>query len=225
MNPKLKQYLGLFAAWAFCLFTACEPNTGKNDESSAEDSTYQENDPWANAESVTPLQPELPLADRLLALNDSVNTTWYLLVKSDGDKLANILKLTDQLAKLPKANTATIDSIRALRKKLAANKLTWAQLTQNQLVDAYFNDFDLLIAKVKQLKANTPGAESCAVCTELLGEIDIAYGDDASYIYRYNQYVTDLNGAIKNNQDSIQLLGDKYLAIKQRPAFPEPPVQ
>jgi hypothetical protein len=225
MNQTPKTIFGLFLLLSLGFFSACGPKTDQAGEGTAEDSTSQETDPWANAELVEPAPPQLPLADQLVALNDSVNTTWYLLVKSDEAKLANILKLADQMAKLPKHKTTTLDSVRSLHKKLAANKLTWDNLTNTGLVDAYFNDFDELIRKVKNLNATTLGAESCTVCTDLIGQIDIAYGDDASYIYRYNQYASELNGLIKNQQDSIKILGDKYLAIKQRPVFPDPPVQ
>ncbi len=225
MVQKIKPFIYSFTLLFFGLLAACDQKASQAGEDGAEDSLAQEADPWANAELMEPPAPQLPLAERLASLDDSVNTTWYLLVKSDEDKLAKVLRLTDQLAKLPKHNRATADSLRNLHKKLTTGKLTWEKLTDNALVDAYFNDFDDLIRRAKYFRTSTPGAESCTACTELLNDIDMAYSDDASYIYRYNQYVGELNALIKNNQDSIKILGDKYLAIKQRPAFPDPPVQ
>jgi hypothetical protein len=206
--------------------TGCN-QSGSTAQEAAQDTAMQEKDPWAN-EPLPQLgsrAPALPLAQRLPALNDSVDLAWEAMRSSDQRKLANLQTLLAQLAKMPKHNPALADSARTLHKRLVANALTLDNAGNSALMKQYEADMELVIQQVGRLKTQTPGASDCATCTELLEEVNLLYSNDVTIIARYNIFVDELNKTIKNQRDSIQLLGGGIAQIKPRPQLLAEPVQ
>ncbi|MCU0450560.1 MAG: hypothetical protein MUC97_12080 [Bernardetiaceae bacterium] len=226
MLPFVRLGVVCLALWAMLGGAGCN-NSGSTAQETDQDTAMQEKDPWANEPlpQLSSTVPALPLAQRLPALNDSVSLAWEAMLKSDQQKLANLQTLLAQLTKLPKHNKALADSVRTLHQRLSTNRLTVDNLGNAAFMDQYEKGMELVIQQASRLKTQTPGADGCATCTELLEEVNLLYSSDVTIISRYNGFAGELNKTLKNQQDSIKILGEKFTQIKPRPTFLAEPVQ
>ncbi|MCS7019524.1 MAG: hypothetical protein RMJ87_10545 [Cytophagales bacterium] len=179
----------------------------------------EEADPWGNLPTAEeePL-PQAPVKELLQALQDSVERYWYLTVKSDEKKLAKILQLTARIEKYPQHSKNIADSIRLLHKWFTNHPLTWEVLADSNAMLVYDNNFDLLMKLIRYLR-ETPGSESCTICTELYEEVSALYDDDLILRRRYDKAATLLNELIDTKQDSIKLLPPPFNRVSRKPLF------
>ncbi|MCS6967183.1 MAG: hypothetical protein RMJ44_02000 [Cytophagales bacterium] len=207
----------LFLAILLWVLVSCRNNTAKESLNSrtAAESTEES---WDSEQIQEEEFPPMPLKELVAALQDSVEHTWYLSVKSDENKLAKILKLTAQLEKYPAHDKKVADSIKLMHRWLSAHPLTWEVLADTTKTLLYDNNFDILMQLVRRLK-NTPGSESCTLCTELYQEIIAAYDDDLILRRRYDKAALMLNKLIDKKQDSIKLLPPPLNKVSRKPLF------
>lgn len=201
--------------------SACtEKNTTERpEEQSSVMEMTEEAEPWEN----TPLPesdplPKAPLKELLIALKDSVERNWYLAVKSDEKKLTKILQLTARMEKYPQHSKNIADSVRLLHKWFTINPLTWEMLADTDKMTTYDNNFDLMMQLIRNLR-ETPGSESCTICTELYEEITALYDDDLILRRRYDKAAVLFNKLLEMKQDSIRFLPAPLNKVSRKPLF------
>lgn len=216
---SLKKFFLLSLLSSFFFF-ACE-NKQKSTTDTQDSTQIAEDDPWANVDLEDESDPfrGLALDKKLDAILDSIDIQWYAWNKNDDERNANIGLLIQELAKLPKHNKATLDSVRVLHQRSLELKLTQANLSESKRIDEYDANTELLMGKLTSLMENTPRIEKCKLCSELFSQIKNA--DENEFILRktYDDNVFILNEVLTKEKNNIEKLGDKYKNIKPFPHF------
>ncbi len=221
MNSLSLRKISIFLFLSSFFLFSCE-NKQKN-AANTQDSTKvaEENDPWADADLEDDSDPfkGLSLDKKLDALLDSIDIQWYAWNKNDDERNANIGLLIQELAKIPKINKTTMDSVRILHQKALATKLTQENLSDSKRIDEYDANSELLMAKLTYLMQNTRQIEKCKTCRSLFSQIKNA--DENEFMLRktYDDNVFIINEILIKEKDSIEKLGDKYKSIKPFPHF------
>lgn len=217
---KVKIFYVLTVLLALGVCSCGSKETTTTESKPVEDTVAKEEDPWANTNFEDENDPfrGLTLDKKLDAVLDSIDIQWYGWNKRDDERVANILKLTQEVAKLPKHDKVLLDSIKAMHQIAVSKKLTPESMSLPNRIDEYDNNMVSMVEKIGRLVQTKPVQKS-KYCNELYQEIKNT--DDLEFSMRkaYDGNVFILNELLEKGKANIEKLGGKYKDLKKMPVF------
>ena len=218
MRKKIRTVF--FVMLVYASITGCKEKTTTPPPAEQQVAVVTEEEQWEQAlKEEAASVPQVPLNQQVDMLLDSANATWNELKAADEEKLANIEKVANRVAKMKKHNPALLDSVRMLHKQAISKRFDRTTVSEANRIDEYDAVVTTLISSVTRLVDTTPNAEKCKECNDLIADIQKADQQDLIRRIRYDRHVKALNEILGTQQDKVKALGEKYQQLKIAPTF------
>ncbi|MES2733132.1 MAG: LemA family protein [Bacteroidota bacterium] len=156
------------------------------------------------------------LKTQFTALNDSITSSWQVMMTSDSTKLGNIKRLLQEVSYSKVHNQPLLDSLMQQQAALLEKRYTIETMTSDK-IDAYDAATDLLLGQLPRLTASVPDLERYPLCAELSQEIDAASQAVLLHRIHYDKYAKQYNQFISDYSKDLAELG--YTGLKPKLLF------
>lgn len=160
-----------------------------------------------------------PLISELETHLNQTDSTWMLMIKSDDNKIANLLRLNKELQLIDGSNP---DSLLRLEKQITAlplfryNRIT---MRDSRLIDRYDSATNEVLSKVKKETASNPNAIKYQIINQLMSEIQAA--DDSILYFRkeYDRSIDGFNQFVRKNKKALKSSYPDFDSLKNYSLF------
>lgn len=138
------------------------------------------------------------------AINDSVNTSWQLMMQADDQKIADIKRLIEEISYTKKYNLFLLDSTRQMQQTLASKRYTQISMQKSELIDKYDVATDSVVKAVFRLAKTTPSIDQYQTAMQLVQDINTAENEVVIFRVRYDGWVRTYNEHIKIHKTELE---------------------
>jgi hypothetical protein len=149
-------------------------------------------------------------------LNDSLTSTWKVMMDSDSAKLGNIKRLLQEVSYTKVHNKLLLDSLTQMQSNLVGQRYTIETMTSDK-IDAYDAATDALLSRLPRLAASVPDLDRYPLYTELSQEIDSAHQAVLLHRIHYDKYARQYNDMIQKYGKELAQAG--YTDLKPKLLF------
>jgi hypothetical protein len=149
-------------------------------------------------------------------LNDSLTSTWKVMMESDSAKLGNIKRLLQEVSYTKVHNKPLLDSLMQMRMELSEQRYTMETMTSDK-IDNYDAATEALLNRLPQLASSVPDLERYPLYSELSQEIDAANQAVLLHRIHYDKYARQYNEMIQKY--GKELAGAGYTDLKPKLLF------
>jgi len=149
-------------------------------------------------------------------LNDSLTSTWKVMMDSDSAKLGNIKRLLQEVSYTKVHNKLLLDSLTQMQSNLVGQRYTIETMTSDK-IDAYDAATDALLNRLPRLAASVPDLDRYPLYTELSQEIDSAHQAVLIHRIHYDKYARQYNNMIQKYGKELAKAG--YTDLKPKLLF------
>jgi hypothetical protein len=166
--------------------------------------------------SITPTNKTIDsVSATLTSLKDSADKAWGLMIKSDDQKINDLLRLLQEISYCKKYNAPLLDSLFEATKIMKQKR--YQQLTMmSEEIDRYDEFTNQLIARTKYLARTTSELQSHPIAETLYNDIAKADNDVVLHRTLYDRFATEYNNYLEANKT---VLGEKGKDFKKLPLF------
>jgi hypothetical protein len=149
-------------------------------------------------------------------LNDSLTSTWKLMIESDSAKLGNIKRLLQEVSYTKAHNQTLLDSLTQMQSNLTAQRYTMETMTSDR-IDTYDAGTEALLNRLPRLAASVPDLDRYPLYAELSQEIDAAHQAVLLHRIHYDKYARQYNEMLQKY--GKELAGAGYKDLKPKLLF------
>lgn len=158
------------------------------------------------------------LEEKFVQVNDSLQTAWYNMIKSDNEKFADIKRLLQEASYTKEFNPIKLDKLMTRTDSLQQARYKQNNMTSDQ-IDQYDNATIMLVKDVMTFVSETPELESHAITDELVMAIQKAEGEVVNFRIRYDQWANEYNRLISHYEDELKEAGKPDTVFVTKPVF------
>lgn len=138
------------------------------------------------------------------ALNDSVNTSWQVMILADDNKIADIKRLIEEISYTKKYNLFLLDSVRQMQQSLASKRYDQISMQKSSSIDQYDAATDSLVRAVFRLAKTTPNIDQYQTAMQLVQDINTAENEVVLFRVRYDSWVRTYNDYIQTHKTELE---------------------
>ncbi|HWZ21141.1 MAG TPA: hypothetical protein VNW06_00725 [Cytophagaceae bacterium] len=148
-------------------------------------------------------------------IRDSSDKAWEFMIKSDDQKISDIMRLLQEISYCKKYNVLLLDSLNAAMKTMKDKRYKQLTMTSAE-IDEYDAFTDHIIARVKYLGSTVKDIQEHPLAETLYADIASADNDIVRYRNLYDNFAFAYNDYLEANKKS---LGDKAKDFQKLPVF------
>ncbi len=148
-------------------------------------------------------------------IRDSSDKAWEFMIKSDDQKISDIMRLLQEISYCRKYNVLLLDSLNNAVKIMKDKRYKQLTMTSAE-IDQYDAFTDLIISRVKYLGSTVKDIQEHPLAESLYVDIASADNDIVRYRNLYDNFAFAYNYYLEANKTS---LGDKAKNFQKLPVF------
>lgn len=137
-------------------------------------------------------------------LESAMDSAWQVMIKSDDNKLNNLLLLAERISYCKEYSDTEITNLKQRVEQLRQSRYSRNDIKVSANIDRYDSLTTILLGYFQKTLARHPDADNFQVIVQLKEEI--AAADDSMLLYRkgYDAQVDKWNAFVKANQKSLR---------------------
>lgn len=160
-----------------------------------------------------------PVAQKALALRDSVKVAWDSVNTMHEQKFSDIDRLLEEISYIPEHNSQQYRQLKQLADSV--NKIRYSQ--KSMATSSEINQFDKatnrLLKKLRTYIDSTPKTGQYQLVEQLWSDIKTADNRIIFVRLYYDKHVRKYNQFIKKNREALDSMGKKFSSMEPLPKF------
>jgi hypothetical protein len=189
-------FLFIFAA---LVFSQCRPKTNPDNASAA-----------VNLDS---------LQTQFKALDDSLQTSWQVMIASDDDKLRLVGQLLNEIGKGCPHDKAIHAELVREHQGLPAKRYASPDAMTSSQIDQYDAATDTLLNDLRSFYQNVPTQKCCSGCQATLDEVERLHGEVIMFRIRYDNHAKEYNALVTQQKEKLAALKPEFKTLKTKQLF------
>ncbi|CAN5186041.1 hypothetical protein BH23BAC1_BH23BAC1_36310 [soil metagenome] len=141
-----------------------------------------------------------------IAVNDSLDASWIVMIKDDDEKIADMKRLLNEISKTKRYDKARHRELINDVDKLALIRYDRKSMADSDKIDEYDSANSIMTKEVILFAANHPQYEDNPVFEDIINEIQVADNRVILHRIRYDRSAKAFNSFVQQNQPYINQL-------------------
>ncbi len=137
-----------------------------------------------------------------MAMRDSTNKAWEVMIKSDDQKINDLSRLLQEISYCKKHNVLLLDSLTTVVNTMKSKRYTQLTMTSAE-IDKYDDLTNKVISRAKFLGNTTPELTSHPIAETLYSDIATADNDIVRYRNLYDSFAFAYNAYYEANKETL----------------------